>query len=296
MLAPSCFLRRLGGLSFERHRSKATPWHLLNGGYQYCTLTRMAITTPPSVPDHSLLTISDEEADVFAVAKRGAWRSRLHWFFRHMGHTRGITCSLDSSDMDLIEQGLIARTPAKPFGDSVCYAITPRGEAMTLALRRRQCRQRAPHHSLGTQLAEWLGTKNRTTWENCLFRMGTGADCVEVRPDVFSMVATLNAKRIDPVVYEVKVSRADFWADVRDPDKRAGYFRLAPRVIYAAPKGLLQAGEVPEECGWLEQQGENWVLRQRGRRNKAWVAWKPEVWLNLVLKPHRHPTLDVNGS
>lgn len=51
---------------------------------------------------------------------------------------------------------------------------------------------------------------------------------------------------------EIKVSRADFLAEQRDPGKRAAWQALAHRFTYAVPAGLVSPDEVPDGCGLVE--------------------------------------------
>lgn len=51
---------------------------------------------------------------------------------------------------------------------------------------------------------------------------------------------------------EIKVSRADFQREVRDPTKRATWHNMVHRFAYVTPKGMLKKEEVPEGCGLLE--------------------------------------------
>lgn len=52
------------------------------------------------------------------------------------------------------------------FGNTVVYAIMPKGEAMLAALRDHARAQRAPHRQLGAHLAQWLAAQGRMTWED----------------------------------------------------------------------------------------------------------------------------------
>lgn len=56
---------------------------------------------------------------------------------------------------------------------------------------------------------------------------------------------------VDLVTVELKTSRTDFLADVRDPDKRAPWVTMGARHYYAAPAGVAEPDEVPPECGLL---------------------------------------------
>lgn len=51
---------------------------------------------------------------------------------------------------------------------------------------------------------------------------------------------------------EIKVSRADFLREVRDPGKRDAWHSMVHRFAYVTPKGLIGRHEVPEGCGLIE--------------------------------------------
>jgi hypothetical protein len=51
---------------------------------------------------------------------------------------------------------------------------------------------------------------------------------------------------------EIKVSRADFLREVRDPGKRQAWHNMVHRFAYVAPAGMIGRHEVPEGCGLLE--------------------------------------------
>lgn len=109
-----------------------------------------------------------------------------------------------------------------------------------------------------------------------------------VRPDVFSLVITYDETRINPCVHEVKVSRADFLADVARPEKRAAYAQLAKVVYYAAPAGMIRADEVPDGCGLLEEVAIG-VFKVGKRPKKRRVGLTPHQFMNLILKPGAMP-------
>lgn len=57
--------------------------------------------------------------------------------------------------------------------------------------------------------------------------------------------------RQERLALEVKVSRADFLQDVRDPDKQSAWVRLTHRQAYVVPVGLVAVDEVPAGFGLL---------------------------------------------
>lgn len=72
-----------------------------------------------------------------------------------------------------------------------------------------------------------------------------------VRPDVFSIRHTTQEDRTDPMVHEIKVSRADLLADLRKPDKGAAYRALSGQCWYVLRAGIAEPQEVPAEYGVL---------------------------------------------
>ena len=74
------------------------------------------------------------------------------------------------------------------------------------------------------------------------------------KPDVFSIRHTTVAAYLQPVVHEIKVSRADLLGDLRLPDKRDSYLDLGGQCWYvlgcdARGRPIAQVHEVPAGCG-----------------------------------------------
>lgn len=70
---------------------------------------------------------------------------------------------------------------------------------------------------------------------------------------------------------EIKVTRADFVADVAHPEKQAPWRNLAHQHAYAVPEGLVDPAEVPDGHGLLVIERESY-LRWGGRHLHA-VRW-----------------------
>lgn len=193
----------------------------------------------------------------------------------------------DNVDLDLSVWGFTRRLETDWTG--VRYVITPFGEAMVAKVRDLARAARAPHHALGRHLAQWLSEQGRLTWEDCAFDVQVNGSLCCTRPDVFSTACTLNVSKLDQQVHEIKVSRADFLSDIRNPDKREAYFQLAPRVSYATPHGMVSKDEIPLDCGWIEQasSGSSWIVRKRPPKRKGWAPWTDRMWMTLVLRSHR---------
>jgi hypothetical protein len=77
-----------------------------------------------------------------------------------------------------------------------------------------------------------------------------------VRPDVFSLRQTSVEAYLQPMVHEVKVSRADLLSDLRQAAKRASYRWLCSECYYVFPAHIAQPNEIPADFGV-------WVLHGR---------------------------------
>ena len=72
------------------------------------------------------------------------------------------------------------------------------------------------------------------------------------RPDVFSVRHTSVEDYLQPMVHEVKISRADLLSDLRHAAKRESYQWLSCETYYVFPAGVAEPDEVPQEFGvWV---------------------------------------------
>src|ERR1700676_450438 len=68
------------------------------------------------------------------------------------------------------------------------------------------------------------------------------------------------------IMLECKISRSDFFADSAKPWRTNPEMALGCERYYAAPKGMLKAGEMPEGWGLLEAQGRELKLAKKSKR------------------------------
>ena len=105
-------------------------------------------------------------------------------------------------------------------------------------------------------------------------------------PDVFSVRNTTVEGYLEPVVHEIKVSRADLLGDVRNPAKRAAYLAMAPQVYYVLgcnAKGAPIGGvdDIPLECGVMIASASGLdVLRPAPQR--PFEKMRFDVWMALA--------------
>lgn len=190
--------------------------------------------------------------------------------------------------MELAARGLIEL--ACHGGSGLTMSITQMGIVSLQAQVEANRTRCAPHHDLGAMLATWLSRNGRACWTNIELKVRRTESLQLVRPDVFSINATLDLERVDSAVHEVKVSRSDFLADIAKPSKRAGYAAISEKFYYVAPEGLLRPEEMPDGAGLLVASGEDFVVAKRPKRRRVVLA--PEVMLAMALKP-RHAAPDT---
>lgn len=87
-------------------------------------------------------------------------------------------------------------------------------------------------------------------------------------------VDVLLVSRTERIAVEVKITRSDFLADVRDTAKQATWRALAHRHAWACPHGLIRADEVPADSG-LIYVGASESLYS-GVRHVEWVKRAPK--------------------
>jgi hypothetical protein len=92
------------------------------------------------------------------------------------------------------------------------------------------------------------------------------------------------------ICYEIKMSRADFLAELKNPLKKRIGMRFSNEFYFVTPGGMLAAGEVPTECGLVEighATFEEWkeiIKRQAGlfhydpERDRYCLVTVPACW------------------
>ena len=108
-------------------------------------------------------------------------------------------------------------------------------------------------------------------------------------PDVYSIRHTTVEDYTEPVVHEIKVSRADLLTDLRRTSKGAAYLALSSQCWYVLRRGIAETDEVPQVFGVMFAEGSGLeVARPTPRR-----ALRPPVavWMALA-RAHAEPALD----
>ncbi|MDT8992803.1 hypothetical protein RQP54_18160 [Curvibacter sp. APW13] len=191
---------------------------------------------------------------------------------------------LGGVDLDLLVHGFV-----KVGSDSTTTSltVTRQGIAHINEVRQARIAMQSGHHALGHRLCDYLREKGMFTWENVEFcnpAPGEGRSWGVVRPDVFACMPVLRARNAAPTIYEVKVNRADFLADLARPEKRGAYADLAEAVYYCCPAPLISRTEVPQGFGLIYEMPSGGFQIQKNARRKKDFTIAPDTIMTLMVK------------
>ncbi|MDI1260436.1 hypothetical protein [Aquabacterium sp.] len=186
----------------------------------------------------------------------------------------------DAIEIDLLAAGL-ASLRTTPEGRETLHLTEAGVQCLALA-RQRNRRALSAHDRLAEKVALQLMNAGRVVWRELSLRarvegeaeMPTAPCSLELapaalwpkheaaiegkaswrmaRPDVFSVRNTSVQAYLQPVVHEVKASRADLLSDLRHEAKRQSYQWLCCECHYVFPAGIADPAEIPPEFGvWL---------------------------------------------
>lgn len=218
----------------------------------------------------------------------------------------------DAIEIDLLAAGLVSLRATEQGHETL--HLTEAG-IQWLALARQQNRRAlSAHDRLADRVALQLMAAGRVVWRELSLRArveddagAPAAPCgvaeppvalwpeheaaIErkgawrmARPDVFSVRNTSVQAYLQPVVHEVKASRADLLSDLRHEAKRQSYQWLCCECYYVFPVGMAQPEEVPPEFGvWLlhgDLDGGHFELARPARHAPCELPFA--VWLALA--------------
>jgi hypothetical protein len=183
----------------------------------------------------------------------------------------------DGLEVELLAAGLLARVHTPDGHERV--RLTDAGIAHLAQAFQKNRQALSTHDALVHRIAQALLRDGRVVWTNLSVRarLPTDPDAPArwkvCRPDVFSIRNTSVAAYLQPVVHEIKVSRADLLGDLKSQDKRDSYLDLGGQCWYvlgcnSQGQPIAQADEVPVSCGVLQAaaDGRLDVLRQAPQR------------------------------
>lgn len=190
----------------------------------------------------------------------------------------------DAVELDLVAAGWA--TIVEGAGGHETIRLTEVGIRLLATARQHNQRALSAHDQLASRLAANLIAAGRIVWRELSLRArikgaASSADAAPTtdetlwlddgpveatqelhhqgkaywrmaRPDVFSVRRTSVEDYLQPMIHEVKVSRADLLSDLRHAAKRESYQWLSCETYYVLPAGVAEPHEIPEAFGvWL---------------------------------------------
>ena len=199
---------------------------------------------------------------------------------------------LDVIEIELLAAGLLQRVESPLGHDSV--RVTEAGiRHLALAAQNNRTAFSA-HEALVQKVAQTLLQDGRIVWTGLSLRAYLPPDeerqldqrwkmCM---PDVFSIRNSTVQAFLEPIVHEIKVSRADLLGDLKLPDKRNAYLDIGGQCWYvlgtdAKGRDIGEPQEIPLECGVLVYRNERLeVIRPAVKRASKELPFP--VWMALA--------------
>jgi len=248
---------------------------------------------------------------------------RHHQRLRDIYRSAGWPCQ-DLLEVELLAAGQVERRLSDQGHETL--RVTDAGIETLARVFARNKAARSPHEALVEQVAVAMGRAGRLAWRGLALRVplprtllqgetvddgvlpavvagppaqlsafDDDADAVPGQPDhawcmacpdVFSIRHSSVEAYLEPVVHEIKVSRADLLGDLKKPAKRAAYLGLASACWYvlghdARGRPIGEPDEIPPECGVMLATPEALtVVREAPRRALERLPF--HVWMALA--------------
>lgn len=99
------------------------------------------------------------------------------------------------------------------------------------------------------------------------------------RPDCYRLMKSYT--KFCPIVYEIKISVADFRSDITS-GKWQKYLNFAGAVVFAVPSGLISKKDLPHGCGLMVRGDEGWSTI-KGPTLHPVDSLPREAWMKLLI-------------
>jgi hypothetical protein len=208
---------------------------------------------------------------------------------REVYRSAGWPC-LDTVEVELIAAGLLEQI-TEPSGHAK-VRVSASGIAHLAQVIESNRQNRSKHELLVERIGQEMLRDGRVVWTGLSLRAGLASADGEplrwrmCRPDVFSIRNTTVAGYVEPIVHEIKVSRADLLGDLKREDKRKAYLDVGGQCWYVLgcdSKGrpIGQAEDVPPECGVLIAEPDRLhVARNAAKRTARDLPFA--IWMALA--------------
>ena len=279
---------------------------------------RQVFTLCPGSFEITVNTQPETSDSASAAPLKRAHMRRLREIYR----SAGWPCA-DMLEVELLAAGLLQRCVGSHGHETL--RLTDGGIHALAKSHAGNQNARDPHESLVKRVADQLGREGRLAWRGLMLRVplpralfegssGLAVDTSQTvleplltevalstggvaeagrdrtwcmaMPDVFSIRRSSVEAYLEPVVHEIKVSRADLLCDLRKPSKRAAYIAMAGAVWYvlgedAKGRPIAKPEEVPPECGVLQMERGSLVMARSAPR-RAVERLPFHVWMALA--------------
>jgi hypothetical protein len=243
------------------------------------------LTLPPlcAAPDRS------PEAHLRAVPTNPAITRRHLTRLREIFRSSGWPCR-DTVEVDLLVAGLLHQRQDDQGRETL--HLTPAGLETLAQAHASNRAARNAHQSLVLQVAQAQQQEGRIVWTELALRAQVDDAWTQAIPDVFSVRNTTVEAYLEPVVHEIKVSRADLLGDLKRPEKRNAYLAMASQVYYVLGpdtkgKPIAEPDEVPTECGVVIARDSGLEVVRTAPR-QPFAGFRFDVWMALA-KAAPHP-------
>lgn len=183
-----------------------------------------------------------------AIELSSAHRRRLREIWRSAGWP-----SQDMLEVELVDAGLLQRLRDRDGRETL--RVTDAGIAVLAQTLRRNRAARDAHEALVGRVALQMQRAGRIVWRGLSLRArvgeGEATAWAMAMPDVYSIRHTTVEAYLEPLVHEIKVTRADLLSDLRHEAKRTAYLALSSECWYVIRQGIAQPQEIPPDSGVL---------------------------------------------
>lgn len=202
---------------------------------------------------------------------------------RQIHRSSGWPCK-DMLEVDLQVAGLIDMR-LDDQGRETLF-LTPAGLTALSEAHASNRASRTAHNDLVMRIAAQVQMEGRIAWTGLALRAQVNGAWVQAIPDVLSIRNTTVETYLEPVVHEIKVSRADLLGDLKRTEKRAAYLAMASRVYYVLGlntqgKPIAQPEDIPIECGVMLATGSG-IETLRRALPQPFEGLRFDVWMALA--------------
>lgn len=195
---------------------------------------------------------------------------------RQIWRSAGWPCQ-DGIEVELLAAGLVERVRDDA---REALRVSDAGVQVLAQTLERNRGAFSTHQALVARVVIEMARAGRVVWTRLALRAKVGDAWVMAKPDVFSIRQTTLEAYVEPVVHEVKLSRADLLADLRREAKGSAYCALASQCWYVLREGIADESDVPPAYGvMLARTAAFEVLRPAPRRAAALPF---AVWMALA--------------